>query len=239
MSTNKLANGALSVGLTAEHRCNYLPDQQERLAIVMDPGLQSFRGYSVLIEAGFRRSGNHIYRPHCNHCNACKSLRIDVNGFTPSRSQKRLLKQLDKLTVLVTDAPPENWFELYSNYITQRHRDGSMFPPVKSDFLSFIRSNWLETRFLQIYQQEKIIAVAATDILQDGLSAIYTFFDPDIKMSVGSLSILAQLALAKKLGKDWLYLGYQVDACDAMKYKSNFFPHQQFIHGAWQEFDAN
>lgn len=223
------------IGLTDTQTCSYLPAQQERLAVVMEKKLHSAAGYNFLIQAGFRRSQEMLYRPHCDNCSACESLRIDVAHFTPSKSQKRQLKQLDKLRCEYKETLDDDWFALYSAYIEQRHADGSMYPPDKEGFLQFIQASWQTTRYLHLYQDEQLIAVAVTDSLPQGLSAMYSFFSPTHPWSLGSLCVLAQLVIAKKQQLPWIYLGYQIDECDAMNYKKKFTPHQRYRNECWQD----
>ncbi|MDD1781249.1 arginyltransferase [Enterovibrio sp. ZSDZ35] len=222
------------VGVTPPSTCNYLPEQQETIAVVIDPELHSEQGYSWLIQSGFRRSGNSIYRPYCQACSACQSLRVDTQQFHPSKSQKRQINQLKRLNIELKSELDDGWFDLYDRYISARHSDGSMFPANKDDFLSFVGSEWQPTRYVHIYEEHALVAVAITDITTDGFSAIYSFFDPDHPWSLGSLCVLAQLELAKQNGVPWLYLGFQIDACQAMSYKIKYRPYQRFIAGSWQ-----
>ncbi|SKA48066.1 arginine-tRNA-protein transferase [Enterovibrio nigricans DSM 22720] len=208
--------------------------QQETIAVVLEPELHSVTGYAWLIQSGFRRSGNTLYRPHCQRCSACQSLRVDTHLFTPSKSQKRQINQLKRLTVELKTELDEDWFDLYDRYISARHRDGSMYPARKDDFLSFIGSTWQRTYYVHLYENQNLIAIAVTDVISRGFSAIYSFFDPDHPWSLGSLCVLAQIELAKQNKIPWLYLGFQIDACPAMKYKTKYHPHQRFIDGTWQ-----
>ena len=228
---------AIKLGVMAASPCNYLPLEKESIAIVMDDDVLSSDGYNALVQAGFRRSGNNIYRPHCGACTACHSLRVSVEHFQPSKSQKRQLNQLKRLDLQLKDALDDNWFELYDRYISARHRDGSMYPARKDDFLSFVQSDWLTVRYLHVYDQGRLIAIAVTDDVDAGYSAIYSFFDPDHSWSLGSLCVLAQLTLASENQKPWLYLGFQIDACSAMSYKEKFKPNQRYIAGEWVSFE--
>lgn len=224
----------IRIGLTHAHPCSYLVHEEERVAIAMDEELRSPEGYEMLLNNGFRRSGETIYTPHCETCQACQSIRVNVNSFSPSKSQKRVQKQLSKLQLHASTEIDPTWFKLYEQYINARHRNGSMYPPKKDEFITFAQSPWLETQFLHIYEQKTLIAVAVTDVLPHSLSAFYTFFAPDHAISLGSLGILAQLEMAKSLGKEWLYLGYQIDECPAMSYKVRFQPHQRLVNRRWQ-----
>ena len=229
-----IKSSALCVGLTQTHTCGYLNNKDERLAVILEPELHSVVGYNSVIQDGFRRSGETLYRPQCPNCNACESLRVNVEKFTPSKSQKRQLKQLAQLQLQLKTQLDDNWFAIYDDYISQRHRNGSMYPADKERFLSFIQTAWQKTQYLHLYQNEKLIAVAVTDILPEGWSAIYSFFTANHAWSLGTLCVLAQLQLAKQQNIPWLYLGFQIDQCNAMKYKKDFKPHQRYINEAWQ-----
>ncbi|OOF13397.1 MULTISPECIES: arginyltransferase [unclassified Salinivibrio] len=231
---------ALKVGLTPASRCQYISTENEQLAVVLSPDMHHPEGYQQLINAGFRRSGNMMYRPHCPHCNACQSLRIDVAAYQPSKSQKRHRSQLKRLRVKVSDQLDPNWFSLYDQYITARHADGNMYPAKAEDFIAFTHSDWLHPCFIHLYDpdggEETLVAIAVTDVLSDGLSALYSFFDPFHRFSLGRVCIQAQLEYASAEKKSWLYLGYQIDDCPAMRYKADYFPHQRFINHQWRLF---
>jgi arginine-tRNA-protein transferase len=224
----------IRIGLTNCHPCSYLDDRQERVAVALDPAMHCGSSYEVLLANGFRRSGDTIYKPHCDHCQACQALRIAVPDFVVSKNQKRLLKKSSKYTWQLKDALDDNWFDLYSRYINQRHKNGSMFPPQKTEFAHFSQCSWLNTQYLHIYDQKKLIAVAVTDILSNSASAFYTFFDPDYTLSLGTLAVLFQVQHCQNQGKQWLYLGYQIDECPAMNYKVRFQPHQRLVNQRWQ-----
>ncbi|MFD2177349.1 arginyltransferase [Veronia pacifica] len=225
---------SIQLGIMPPSPCSYLPGQTESVAIVMDADVHCTDAYQILLESGFRRSGNSIYRPQCLHCQACQSLRISVPDFEPTKSQKRQLSQLKRLRTELKPNLDEAWFPLYKKYIEARHRNGSMYPADRQDFSSFIESDWMQTGYLHLYQEEKLIAVAVTDISERGYSALYSFFEPHHKWSLGSLCVLAQLNHARENTIHWLYLGFQIDGCEAMNYKSRFKPHQRFVAGKWR-----
>lgn len=224
----------LHVGVTPTQNCSYLPEQRERLAVVMDNHWHSTSGYEMLLSAGYRRSGNAIYKPMCELCHACTPLRIDATNFTPSKSQKRLQKTIADFDWVMKDTLDDRWFELYEKYIRIRHQNGSMFPANKEQFFEFSHSKWMNTQFLHIYQHGRLIAIAVTDVMPQSVSAMYTFFDPDIKLSIGTLCILVQLQYCQTKNKKWLYPGYQIDECHQMSYKVRFKPHQKLVNGGWQ-----
>lgn len=225
---------SISIGLTQESPCSYLPDQRERVAITIDPELHTAENYQMLLANGFRRSGATIYRPYCNQCSACQSIRIPVNQFTPSRNQKRVWNKSRHLRWEAKRKLDDDWYEIYAAYINQRHRNGSMYPPNKKEFSEFSINNWLESLFIHIYDDERLIGVAITDITPNCASAFYTFYDPDYPISLGTLGVLIQIAFCREQGKEWLYLGYQIDACPAMNYKVRFQPNQKLVNQRWQ-----
>ncbi|WP_217542939.1 arginyltransferase [Vibrio metschnikovii] len=225
----------IRIGLTSNHPCSYLADRMERVAVAMDPEMQSPENYELLLANGFRRSGDIIYKPHCDHCQACQALRVSVSEFTPSKSQKRLLKQVQsRYRWQLKPEMDKDWFTLYSRYIEARHNSGTMYPPRRDEFAKFANSDWLDTQYLHLYLDDQLVAVAITDILPSSASAFYTFFDPDSSLSLGTLGVLSQLELAKTMNKQWLYLGYQIDECPAMNYKVRFRAHQKLVKQRWQ-----
>lgn len=190
--------------------------------------------YEQLMAKGFRRSGNEIYRPHCPGCQSCQSIRIAANAFKPSRSQKRIRAKCKGFTATHSFEPNEQSYWLYQRYVNERHYDGSMYPASVEQYENFLFCNWLDTLFINVYDGDKLIAVAVTDVLPSALSAIYTFFDPDFESySLGTFCVLNQLKLCKTLNKDFLYLGYQIDGCQKMNYKTKYRPHQRLIRGRW------
>ncbi|TMO06188.1 arginyltransferase [Pseudoalteromonas sp. S558] len=223
------------VGLSQEFDCSYLPNRQEQLLVILDPSCYSADKFELLLGLGFRRSGNQIYRPHCPVCSECSSVRILAQEFMPSKSQKRKLnKAKTQFEIKYSSIEKKEYYPLYSKYISLRHQDGSMYPPEKAQFQSFLFCNWLDITFIELWHQEELVAVAVTDCMQNAISAIYTFFDPDFDhYSLGSVMILQQLKFAKKQNKQYVYLGYQIDECDKMKYKTQFLPAQKQVNDEW------
>jgi leucyl-tRNA---protein transferase len=223
------------VGLTQEFDCSYLPNRQEQLLVILDPSCYSTDKFESLLGLGFRRSGNQIYRPHCPICSACNSVRVLAQDFIPSKSQKRKLnKAKNQFEVKYSTQERPEYYPLYSKYITMRHQDGSMYPPEKEQFQSFLLCSWLKITFIELWHQDTLAAVAVTDCMNSSISAIYTFFDPDFEhYSLGSVMILEQLKFAKEQNKQYVYLGYQIDECDKMKYKTQFLPAQKQLNDKW------
>ncbi|ALQ07986.1 MULTISPECIES: arginyltransferase [Pseudoalteromonas] len=223
------------VGLTQEFDCSYLPNRQEQLLVILDPSCYSTDKFESLLGLGFRRSGNQIYRPHCPICSACNSVRVLAQDFIPSKSQKRKLnKAKSQFEVKYSTQERPEYYPLYSKYITMRHQDGSMYPPEKEQFQSFLLCSWLKITFIELWHQDTLVAVAVTDCMNSAISAIYTFFDPDFEhYSLGSVMILEQLRFAKEQNKQYVYLGYQIDECNKMKYKTQFLPAQKQLNDEW------
>lgn len=228
----------LQFGLTPPAPCGYLAEQQERLAVLVNEAAThpSPALYQALIEQGFRRSHNDLYRPWCDACQACQSLRVNAQLFQPSRSQKRVLQRnRDLVQSVATELTPAHQ-QLFCDFINQRHRDGSMYPPEPDKFAQWIDCDWLKPVILQWHAADQLVAVAVCDRLPQGLSAMYTFFAPaEEKRSLGTFCILQQLALAKAWELPWLYLGYQIDGCAKMNYKDKFHPNERYIGNRWQK----
>ncbi len=225
----------LKVGITPIHPCSYLNNHQEQLLVLMDHTLFCSQGYEHLLSLGFRRSGNDIYRPQCPACSACQSVRIDSTQFTFSHSQKRLWKKAGDIDLKPSFAHKPEYYALYEKYISLRHHDGVMHPPSQQQYDHFLLCQWLTPCFLELYDKSKLIGIAVTDIMPNSLSAVYTFYDPEItKISIGTLAILKQIEFAQKNDKKWLYLGYYVEKCQKMNYKNKFNPCQMFIEQQWK-----
>ncbi len=229
----------LQLYITAESPCSYFDDRMSS-NLVPDPQLHlNMPIYNQLIRHGFRRSGSHCYRPHCNHCQSCVACRLHVDAFISSRSQRRCLKNNIDLTMKVVGADfTEEYFTLYQHYLNSRHVDGSMAHPVEDDFRQFLFCDWCDTQFLEFRQNDKLVAVAVTDIVSNGVSAVYSFFDPGLQnRSLGTYCILKQIEYAKAQQRDYVYLGYWIDGHEKMHYKKNFKPLQLYIDEQWQHAD--
>ncbi|MBT0586574.1 arginyltransferase [Alteromonas oceanisediminis] len=224
----------MKFGITQAFDCSYLPDQKEQLLVYVDETSHINAQYEQLLRAGFRRSGEQIYRPHCKSCSACHSLRVLVQSFTPSRSQKRVQRKNAALRLETSTRTRSSYYPLYELYIEQRHRHGSMYPPSPQQFDNFIHCSWNHALFLEAWDNEKLVAVCVMDAFPSALSALYTFFDPAYeKQSIGSYMILEQIALAQRTARQYVYLGYQIDACAKMSYKQNYYPHERFYQNKW------
>ena len=221
--------------LTPAHPCSYL-DRNNAQTLFFDPReIITPEIYQRLTDQGFRRSGSHLYRPHCGTCTACVPTRVPVEKFLPKRSQKRVLKKNTDLTVRIEDAVfSRRHYHLYERYINLRHADGDMYPASEDQYRSFLLSPWSNSIFLCLYSAEKLLSVAVTDKQSHGLSAIYTFFEPDEdSRSLGVLSILKQIELCHTLNFPYLYLGYWIKDCEKMSYKTQYRPTELFLNGRW------
>jgi leucyl-tRNA---protein transferase len=223
--------------ITPGHACSYLPRRQAHTLFLDPRETITPATYQQLTEQGFRRSGGHLYRPHCRTCRACIATRIPVARFEPKRRQRRTLKRNADLTVQVHRAAfSARFYDLYARYIAGRHGDGDMYPPSKDQFRSFLLSQWSDTLFVCSYLEDVLVAVAVTDRQPHGLSAIYTFFDPELpERSLGVWSVLQQIELARRLGLPHVYLGYWIRNSDKMDYKTDYRPVELMLNGEWTE----
>lgn len=225
---------------TPEHNCSYLKDKTAKTLFVDPHATISNHTYTQLSDLGFRRSGKHIYRPHCEQCRACISVRIPAVLFQPSKSQKRVLnKNLDISVKQCEPAFTEEYYSLYSRYINERHIDGDMFPPTMDQFNSFLIEGQSKSCFFEFRDADnRLLAVSVVDLLESGLSAIYTFYDPDEnRRSLGRFCILWQLQHCRTRGLNYLYLGYWVKDCRKMSYKIDYHPFELLIEEEWTLFD--
>lgn len=215
--------------------CSYLQNHISR-NVYADPfRTPTMEMYNLLIQKGFRRSGHHIYRPHCDSCKKCVSVRIPVEQFKPKRSQKRAQKNNRDLTTHFSKATyTDEYFELYEKYLNHRHANSGMDNPTPVDFERFLISDWCDCLFCEMRLDGQLVCVAATDHMSTGLSAVYTFFDPDYeKRGLGTAAIMMQIALARQLSIPYLYLGYWIADSPKMTYKSFFSPQERYITEQW------
>ena len=228
----------LSLYITAEHPCGYYTDRSSA-NLIPDPQIRMTNNlYSLLVSRGFRRSGGFVYRPHCPACSSCTPCRIDVEAFTPNRNQRRCLKHNNDIVTRIKQAEfSEEYFQLYRRYINRRHGDGSMADPEEADFRQFLLSDWSKTLFIESRIGEKLIAVAVADFLPAGLSAVYSFFEPDEdKRSLGTFAILQQVWLARCYQLSHVYLGYWIENHPKMDYKKHFAALQAYDEPLWKPF---
>lgn len=225
----------LKVYATHPHPCSYLEEQQATTLFVdpdteVDPYV-----YQELADIGFRRSGSHIYRPHCASCNACIPARVAVATFSQKRQQRKNWNRNQDLHVeQVTSIDDPIYYDLYERYISERHADGDMYPANKDQYDSFLTDNGGMTQFFGFWLQQQLVAVAVVDVMPAGLSAIYTFYEPGMdRRSLGRFAILWQIEHARTLGLPHVYLGYWIKQCQKMSYKIDYRPVELLINSRW------
>ena len=222
--------------LDKPHQCSYLDGLSAQFAYIHPDFSINTEHYSQLISQGFRRSGSHVYRPYCSTCQKCIPARLAVEEFRPSRQQRRTLKKNMDITVNIKPARFEQaHFDLYQHYQLSRHTEGDMANTTEENYISFLSSDWCNTLFVEFSCNNELAAVAVIDLLDNALSAVYTFFDPKYSArSLGVYAVLWQIEHAKSLGLEWLYLGYWVENCQKMSYKINYQPLQGLIDNRWR-----
>lgn len=221
--------------LTAPYPCSYLPDRLARSQVAAPGGLVDTVVYSELVRLGFRRSGQHVYRPRCDACRACTPVRVRADEFRPNRSQRRCQTRNADLVVrlkpLVFD---ETHYRLYRRYQAARHAGGGMDQDDREQFRGFLLQSRVDSALAEFTLDGEVVMVALVDRLMDGLSAVYTFYDPDrSRRGLGTFGVLTQLRLAREMGLPYLYLGYWIEDSDKMAYKRVFHPLEAFIDGQW------
>lgn len=220
---------------TPSHECSYFTDRQA-ITLFADPRFpKSSELYSTLANYGFRRSGKHLYQPRCHNCCACVPVRIPVREFSPRRNQRRTWIKNKDLTVTKHKAEfNEDQYQLYRSYLSTRHPGGGMDNPTTKSYMDFLFADWMDTYTYEFRFHDKLLAVAVVDKLINGLSAVYTFFDPDYShRSLGTYAILQEVEEAREQNLDWLYLGFWIKGCVKMSYKSDFQPLEYYINNSW------
>ena len=235
--------------LTAPSPCPYLDGQFERKVFTHLVGDKAAEMNDLLTQGGFRRSQNIAYRPACENCRACVSVRILAQEFTPSRNMKRIRHLNDDLVGAMHDAEPSTeQYSLFRSYLDARHHKGGMSDMTVLDYAMMVEDTHVDTKVIEYRRrgpdtfmsgkgQGELLAVALTDRMADGLSMVYSYFDPDLEdRSLGTFMILDHIARAKAMGLPHVYLGYWVNGSRKMNYKMRFQPQEHLGPKGWERY---
>ena len=221
--------------LSMPHPCSYLDGRMSTILFVDPQRVLSQGEYGAFVRQGFRRSGDLVYRPHCQGCRACVAVRVPVRGFSPTRGQRRVWGRNSDMSIVENPACFEaEHFELYRRYQAGRHPDSGMNDADPQKYLGFLASCQVDTAFFELRLAGRLLGVAVVDVLPDGLSAVYTFYDPNLpKRGLGVYAVLWEIAETARRGLDYLYLGYWIAESPKMSYKTNYRPVEALQDGHW------